>query len=207
MPVPPCPPASRTCKGLKGARSVFDCAGLLQTSSSSSASRPCSGSQTRRPAVTDPTPALPWPLMPWPLRASPASTAPVQFQQSFRMLLQVHLCPSLQEPHTASLEPTETGTPAAAICAHSWCRSLSASASESQRSLHGASPSGTAPLQAHLPGPPRVVAAPKRPLDGHPRYELICDLFEGTSGIVQLAWDRQELGEVAIKFIERGSTT
>lgn len=105
MPVPPCPPASRTCGGLKGARSVFDCAGLLQTSSSSSASRPCSGSQTWRTAVTVPTPALPWPLLPWPLRASPASTAPVQFQQSFRMLLQVHLCPSLQEPHTASLEP------------------------------------------------------------------------------------------------------
>ena len=107
---------------------------------------------------------------------------------------------------TSHTQSSELKTPAEAVPAPSCCRSLSASASESQRSLHGATPSGV-PLQTHLPGPPRVVAAPKRPLNGHPRYELICDLFEGTSGIVQLAWDRQELGEVAIKFIERGSTT
>ena len=142
-------------------------------------------------------------LLPWPLRVSPASATPANLLKSFGALLQVFLCLSLKWPHTAS----HINTPADAVPAPSCCRSLSASASESQRSLHGATPSGVNPLQAHLPGPLRVVAAPKRPLDGHPRYELICDLFEGTSGVVQLAWDRQELAEVAIKFIERGSTT
>lgn len=43
-------------------------------------------------------------------------------------------------------------------------------------------------------------------LEGHPRYEKIRDLNQGTFGFVQLAWDKKSnpRQQVAVKFMERG---
>lgn len=43
-------------------------------------------------------------------------------------------------------------------------------------------------------------------LDGHPRYQKIRDLNQGTFGFVQLAWDKKSNPpqQVAVKFMERG---
>lgn len=43
------------------------------------------------------------------------------------------------------------------------------------------------------------------PLAGHPRYQKIKHLGEGSYGFVQLAFDKQTQQEVAIKFWRRGA--
>ncbi len=42
------------------------------------------------------------------------------------------------------------------------------------------------------------------PLSGHPRYELVRKLGQGSQGFVQLAKDKQTNELIAIKFINRG---
>eukprot|EP00891_Asterochloris_glomerata_P000851 jgi/Astpho2/851/Aster-00699 len=49
-----------------------------------------------------------------------------------------------------------------------------------------------------------MVSEREDPVAGHPRYQKVKDLNEGTFGFVQLGFDKRTNAQVAIKFLERG---